>query len=189
MLKSLTSFLFLLLPISIYAQNAAQIPNAPSPKHNEPVVTAVFGFTYLQTDLTNTNGGRNSYLMGWYGSPQVNMTKHIGLRADFANYYNWHAHAGENVHGFLGGPVYLLPTKWVSPFVFVEGGALRDSYQSQINWNPAAAGGIGFNYRLTRAVSFQLVPGEYMATKLPNGNWQSNFNAKAGFVLNMYGKR
>jgi hypothetical protein len=74
----------------------------------------------------------------------------------------------------------------VTPFGFVEGGAVRDSKDGAVNWNPAAVGGIGFNMKLNHAVSFQVIPGEYVATKLPNGNWQGNYNSKAGFVFTSF---
>ncbi|MBW4027442.1 hypothetical protein [Acidipila rosea] len=199
---SALAILLLALPVSAQMQSASSstqsMPSAPSPrqqvtlpnpKHDEPIVSTTVGFTYLQTDLTNVNGGKAGYLMGWYGIPQLNLTKHIGVLADFTNFYNWHAHAGENVHGFTGGPVYMFPMKHMTPFVFAEGGAVRDSMQGTVNWSPAVVGGAGLNYKLTRALAFQLVPGEYVATHLSNGNWQSNFNAKAGIVLNMYGNR
>ncbi len=135
-----------------------------------PIFSVAAGITYLQTDLTNTPGGAGGYLLGWYGIPEVHFTKHISGIADFTNFANYHAHATENVHGFTGGPVYALsPIFGVTPFGFVEGGAVRDSKAGVINWNPAAVGGLGFNLKLTRAIAFQVIPGEYVATKLPNG--------------------
>jgi hypothetical protein len=125
--------------------------------------------------------------MGWYGIPQVYLTKHISVIADFTNFSNYHAHSTDNLHGFTGGPVYALSSvHGFTPFGFVEGGAVRDSTAGSVNWDPAAVGGVGFNRKLTHAVSFQVIPGEYVATKLPNGNWQSNFNAKAGFVFTSF---
>jgi hypothetical protein len=148
-----------------------------------PVAALSAGFTYLQTDLTGTPGANAGYLMGWYVIPQYNFSTHVGLIADFTNFYNWHAHAAENVHGFTGGPVYMMPLGALTPFTFLEGGAVRDSRQGTITWSPAIVAGVGANLKITKLVSFQLVPGEYVTTKLPNGNWESNYNAKAGFVI------
>lgn len=170
-------------------QSTDSLPSAPRPAAMEavPFISVAAGFTYLQTDLTNTPGGAGGYLLGWYGIPELHVTKHISVIADFTNFSNYHAHSTENVHGFTGGPVYSLsPIKGVTPFGFVEGGAVRDSKDGAINWDPAAVGGVGFNVKLTHAVAFQVIPGEYVATKLPNGNWQSNFNTKAGFVFTSF---
>ncbi len=142
------------------------------------------GFTYLQTDLTDVPGGAGSYRMGWYGIPQLHLTKHLSLIADFTNFYNCHAHAGENVHGFTGGPAWAFAPKFhVNPFVFAEGGAVRDSKAGAVNWNAAAVGGLGLGFKPARGVDFQVIPGEYVATHLPNGNRQSNYNAKAGLTF------
>ncbi len=166
---------------------APQSTMQPAVQKEVPFVSIAVGFTYLQTDLTNVPGGAVSYQLGWYGIPELHLTKHISVIADFTNFSNYHARSGdENVHGFTGGPLYALPVHGVTTFVFAEGGAIRDSKAGQIEWNAAAVGGLGFNLKLTHALAFQVVPGEYVATHLPNGNWQSNFNAKAGFVLNTF---
>ena len=152
-----------------------------------PVFSAAAGFTYLQTDLTNTNGGSGGYVLGWYGIPEVHLTKHISVLGDFTNFGNYHAHTEENVHGFTGGPVYALsPFLGITAYGFVEGGAVRDSKFGMVNWNAATVGGVGLNFKLTHALAFQVVPGEYVATHLPNGNWQSSYTTKAGFVFTSF---
>lgn len=167
--------------------SAPQASAQPAAQKQVPFVSIAVGFTYLQTDLTDVPGGAGSYQLGWYGIPELHLTRHISVIADFTNFSNYHAHAGsENVHGFTGGPLYALPIRGITTFAFVEGGAIRDSKAGQVQWNPAAVGGLGFNLKLTHALAFQVVPGEYVATQLPNGNWESNFNAKAGFVLNTF---
>lgn len=174
---------------STAAASTEGLPSAPHPAVVQavPFISVAAGFTYLQTDLTNTPGGAGAYLLGWYGIPELHLTKHISVIADFTNFANYHAHSTENVHGFTGGPVYALsPIKGVTAFGFVEGGGVRDSKAGAIHWNPAAVGGVGFNVKLTHAVAFQVIPGEYVATRLPNGNWQSNYNTKAGFVFTSF---
>lgn len=167
--------------------SAPQAPAQPAVQKQVPFVSIAVGFTYLQTDLTDVQGGTGSYQLGWYGIPELHLTKHISVIADFTNFSNYHAHVpSENVHGFTGGPLYAMPIHGITTFAFAEGGAIRDSKAGQVQWNPAAVGGLGFNLKLTHALAFQVIPGEYVATQLPNGNWQSNFNAKAGFVLNTF---
>ena len=85
----------------------SSLPATPQPAFSGiPVSSAAAGSTYLQTDLTGTNGGSAAYVLGWYGIPQVHFTKHLSVLGDFTDFYNYHAHTEENVRGFTGGPVY-----------------------------------------------------------------------------------
>jgi hypothetical protein len=180
------------VPAALQAQEAtttptpARISTAVPVQTEKPFVDIAVGFNYLQTDLTNTPGGAASYTMGWYGIPEVHLTKHISAIADFTNFYNWHAGTRENVHGFTGGPAYGFHVHHVDFYGFVEGGAVRDSRLGAVNWDPAAVGGLGFNLKVNHHFGFQVVPGEYVATLLPNGNWQSNYTAKAGIVFTTF---
>ncbi len=171
----------------------AALPAAPVTHVAEekvPLYSTSIGFTYLQTDLTNVSGGPASYVLGWYGIPQYHLSKHVSVIADFTNFWNFHAGGRENIHGFTGGPAYSLKALGkITPFVFAEGGAVRDSKQGAVNWAPAALGGLGFEYKLTQAVAFQVVPGEYVATLQPNGTWTSNYNAKAGFTFTSFKRK
>ncbi|GGH07309.1 BTB/POZ domain-containing protein [Silvibacterium dinghuense] len=168
---------------------AAQDPPAPRPQQvlEAPVPAVAFsaGFSYLQTDLLNTPGVANTYTLGWYAMPQYYFTRHLSAIGEFDDLGNYHAHAGENVRAFLGGPEWTFATMHhVQPFVFTEGGAVRDSRDNYINWMASAAGGIGFNTRISKSVSFQLIPAEYVASKQTDGDWSGNLMAKAGFTFN-----
>lgn len=168
------------------ASSGGQPPTAPHPAASEevPFLSFAFGFTYLQTDITDTPGGEGSSQIGWYAIPEYHITRHISVIGDLTNFQNYHAHAGENVHGFTGGPVYSLsPIHGITPYAFVEGGSVRDSKGGVVTWNPAAVGGVGMNLKITHSIAFQLIPAEYVATKLPNGNWESNYTSKAGIVF------
>ncbi len=158
------------------------------------------GLSYLLIDLSNDQGTSRD-LIGRYGIPQVNLTKHIGVLADIVSSFNEHTGSTavanglhSNTRSFTAGPVYMLPIgKEIVPYVFAEGGAVRSSTPQSVTWNPAAVGGVGFNYNLSRHWAVQIVPGEYVAedVSLPGGGdqWTNNFNAKAGIVLNLFGNR
>ncbi len=176
----------------------APLPSAPGPAVQStvqpavqkpvPVLSVAAGFIYLQTNITNVPSGTASYTMGWYGVPQWHLTKHWSAQGDFVNVYNFHAHQTGNTHAFLGGGSYTVQVKGLEVYPFALGGSVRNSAMSQVQWTPAAAGGIGVNLKLTKAVSFQVIPGEYVATHLPNGTWQSNYTARAGFVFTSFRK-
>ncbi len=188
-------------PMSTASMSSAPMAGpVQNPKHDQPIVSLSAGFSYLLTDLSNDQGASKN-LIGWYGMPQMNLTKHIGVLADFTSSFNEHTGGSavanglhSNTRSFAAGPVYMLPIgKKVVPFVFAEGGAVRTSTPQSVNWNPEAAGGIGFNYKVSRHWAVQVIPGEYVAedVSLPGGGdqWTNNFNAKAGIVLNLFGNR
>ncbi len=153
---------------------------------DRPIYSTAVGIIYLQTDLKNVSGGTGSYLLGWYGIPQIYFTKHLSGIGDFANFYNFHAHQSTNVHSFLGGFAYGEKLGGVIVYPFVLGGDIRTSNAGTITWTPAAAGGIGVNLKLSHAVALQVIPGEYITNVLPNGHWQSNYSARAGFVFTSF---
>ena len=153
------------------------------PQEKRPIVALSFGVSYLHLDLTNTGDAHSGDLLGWYAIPQLNFTHHWGVIADFNNLYDWPSDRGENIHGITGGPVYMLPLARATPFVFVEGGEVRDSYQGSVTWTPAGVGGLGVNVKLTPLLAFQLVPAEWVENRNASSNWQGNYNAKAGLVL------
>ena len=190
-IASVVALVTLVVPAALQAQDApastARI-SAPTPALNaeKPFIDVAVGVTYLQTDLMNTPGGAASYTMGWYGIPQLHLTKHVSVLADFPTFYNWHAGTRENIHGFVGGPSYGFSVHHFALYTFAEGGAVRDSKAGTVSWDPAAVGGLGFNLKVNHRVGVQVVPGEYVATELPNGNWQSNYTAKVGLVFSSF---
>ena len=164
------------------------ISAAPRPVFQEvPVFSAAAGFTYLQTNLTGVNGGSTGYVLGWYGIPEVHFTKHVSVLGDFTNFYNYHAHTEENVRGFTGGPVYALsPLLGITAYGFVEGGAVRDSKLGAVSWNAATVGGVGLNFKLTHALAFQVIPGEYVATHLPTATGRATTPQKQASYLHLF---
>lgn len=218
MFRKLLPLVLLAAPFTLFAQDSQSSSSSTSasmqspmttapmagpmqnPKHDQPIVSLSAGFSYLLTDLSNDQGASKD-LIGWYGIPQVNLTKHIGVLADFVSSFNEHTGGSavanglhSNTRSFTAGPVYMLPIgKKIVPYVFAEGGAVRTSTPQSVTWNPAAVGGVGFNYNVSRHWAVQIVPGEYVAedVSLPGGGdqWTNNFNAKAGIVLNLFGNR
>jgi len=156
------------------------------PRKDTPVgsFTASYVYRYAQ-DLQ----GASRSQMGWSAVPEVNFTKYVGLQAEFSGLYTRSIADGTNQVLMAAGPRFTFaPRAKVTPFVFLEGGELRTTQQGGgiADWSPAAIGGIGFDYKISRKVAFQLVPGEYMATKEDNGNWNNSFVAKAGITFNLF---
>ena len=81
-----------------------------------------------------------------------------------------------------------MPLKKLEVYLFALGGSIRNSSAGAVRWEPALAGGFGVNLKLTHAVGSQAIPGKYVASYLPNGNWQNSDTARAGFVFTSFKK-
>jgi hypothetical protein len=133
--------------------------------------------------------GASRSQMGWSATPEVNFTKYLGLQAEFTGLYTRSIYPGTNQLMMAAGPRFTFaPHRKITPFVFAEGGEIRTTQQLSdvTDWNPVATGGIGFDYKITKKIAFQLIPGEYVGEKLDNGDWNHSFMAKAGVTFNLF---
>lgn len=134
------------------------------------------GYIYQFTELTNSQWTTNQ---GWYVLPTFNITKQVGVFADFANFYakrqNIHVQLYGAFHGFNNRTRY-------TPFVFIGPGFIRDSNQGSITRSFAWCTGAGLDVRLTRLLIFETIPVEYVDNRA-NGNNGNNFVLRAGFAL------
>jgi hypothetical protein len=170
-----------------FVASPRRLPSAPLPAEQEkPLLSVATGFIYLQTDLDDTPTATASYVMGWYAIPELHLTKHVSVQGDFPSFYNFHAHQPGNTHGFLGGGSYTVNVRKVEVYGFALGGGVRNSTMSTVQWSPALAGGFGMNFKLTHNLAFQVIPGEYVGTHLANGDWETNYTARAGFVFTSF---
>jgi hypothetical protein len=134
------------------------------------------GYIYQLTEGTT---GHWTSTHGWYVLPTFNINKQVGVFADFANFYG----KGQNVHLDLFGALHGFSNKTrYTPFIFTGVGRIRDSKARTITDSFAWFAGGGLTIRLTRWVSFQTIPVEYV---MNTANWNvgNNFAARAGFVL------
>lgn len=158
---------------------------APS-LHDTPAGS--FSASYVYQYAPNSVGADRS-LMGWSATPEVNFTKYLGLQAEFTGLYMRGVYPGQSRLMMAAGPrINFAPHSRIRPFVFLEGGEVRLTSQGSdiSDWNPVASGGIGFDYKITRGVSFQLIPGQYVAQLQDDHDWNHSFMAKAGITFNLY---
>jgi hypothetical protein len=154
--------------------------------HDSPVGT--FTASYVYQYAPNLVGADRS-LMGWSATPEVNFTKYLGLQAEFTGLYMRSVFPAQSRLMIAAGPrVNFAPHGRIRPFAFIEGGEVRLTSQGSdiSDWNPVASGGIGFDYKITRGVSFQLIPGQYVAQLQDDHDWNHSFMAKAGITFNLY---
>jgi hypothetical protein len=134
------------------------------------------GYGYL---ITKGSNGSWASTNGWYVLPTFNINKQIGVFADFTNFYG----SGKNIHGTTFGPLHAFGNKSrYTPFIFAGIGKVRASDAGSVNNSFAWLVGGGFTVRITRWVSFQTIPVEYVMST-PNGNVGNNFLARAGIAL------
>jgi hypothetical protein len=155
-------------------------------KHDTPVGS--FTASYVYQYAPNEDGANRS-LMGWSATPEVNFTKYIGLQAEFTSLYMRSVYPGQSRLMMAAGPRFTFaPHSKLTPFAFAEAGQMRSTAQlSDVSdWNTVAAGGIGFDYKVTRGMAFQLIPGEYVGQQMDNGDWNHTFMSKAGITFNLY---
>jgi hypothetical protein len=154
--------------------------------HDAPVGAFTGSFVYQYSPNAD---GANRSLMGWSAVPEINLTKHIGLQAEFAGLYMRGVYPGQSRLMIAAGPrITLLPHSRLSPFLFGEAGEIRSTNQANdvSDWDPVAAGGFGFGYKLTRGLSLQLVPGEYVGQLQYDGSWSHSFTSSVGITFNLY---
>jgi hypothetical protein len=140
------------------------------------------GYIYQVTEGTTANWTSTH---GWYVLPTFNINKQVGVFADFANLYgkaqNTHVELYGISHGFSNKTRY-------TPFIFTGPGFIRDSNAGTISHSFAWCAGGGLMIRLTRWVSFQTIPVEYVINTA-NGNVGNNFDARAGLAITIPKKR
>jgi hypothetical protein len=158
---------------------------APS-VHDAPVGTFTASYVYQYApDLV----GADRSLMGWSATPEVNFTKYLGLQAEFTGLYMRGVYPGQNRLMMAAGPrINFKPHSKFGPFVFMEGGEIRATNKATdiADWNPMASAGVGVNYKLSRGVSFQLIPGQYVGQLQDDNSWNHSFMTKAGITFNLY---
>jgi hypothetical protein len=158
---------------------------APS-VHDAPVGSFTASYVYqFAPDLV----GADRSLMGWSATPEVNFTKYLGLQAEFTSLYMRGVYPGQSRLMMAAGPRFnFAPHSKIRPFVFAEGGEIRATTKANdiADWNPVASGGFGFDYKITRGIAFQLIPGQYVGQLQSNDEWNHSFMAKAGITFNLY---
>ena len=134
------------------------------------------GYIYQTTEGTT---GHWTSSHGWYALSTFNINKQIGVFADFANFYSTRQNAHVELYGALHG---FSNRSRYTPFIFTGPGFIRDSKAGAIAHSFAWCMGGGMTVRLSRWVSFQTIPVEYVINTA-NGNVGNNFVARAGLAL------
>ena len=178
-MKVLLSALLLVLPLRAVSQAVPFEQRGPIAS-----LTASAAYIYGEPQI-----GHNHSLWGWSAMPEVKLTRHFGMQAEFSSYYMRSIYPAQSRFLIAAGPRYTFaPVSKITPFVFAEGGEMRLTFQRSLyrDWDPVAKGGIGFEYRLSRGIAITLIPAEYLAHNLDAGPWDHDFSSRGGITFNLY---
>ena len=156
----------------------------------KPVGSVSENFVYLYAP---GQYGANRSLMGWSVVPSLTPVHGFGVQGDFESLYMRAVYPGQSWTIMTAGPRFnLAPRKRFTPFIFGEAGEARfeTQYKRNVDWEPVAKGGFGFQSRLTRHFGVTLVPAEWMGVRYDyNGSWNQNFTARVGLTFYLAGGR
>jgi len=142
------------------------------------------GAGYL-SQLTEGTTGNWTSTHGWYVLPTFNINKQVGVFADFANLYG----KDKNIHVEFYGVFHGFGNKTrLTPFIFTGPGYIRASSAGTISHSLGWCVGGGLTIPLTRRLSFEAIPVEYVVNTA-NGNVGNNIDARAGFAITFPKKR
>ena len=155
----------------------------------KPIGSVSENFVYMYSP---GQSGADRSLMGWSVVPSLTPVHGFGLQADFESLYMRSVYPGQSWLIMSAGPRFnLAPRKRFTPFIFAEAGEARFEFQRRrnVDWEPVAKAGFGFQARLTRYFGVTLVPAEWMGLRYDyNGSWDQNFTARIGLTFYLNGK-
>ena len=138
-----------------------------------PVAEVFGGYSYLRTA-----SGYDTDSHGWNASASFNVSKHVGIKADFGGYYNSETvgvfKSKTNTHTYLFGlQGNLRSTENVNPFVHALFGAAHDNASLTTgitktafsNTGFAMALGGGIDVKLSQNISWRLFQADYLLTR------------------------
>jgi hypothetical protein len=150
-------------------------------KPDGPIGSVTENFVYMYAP---GQSGANRSLMGWEVVPSLTPAHGFGLQADFESLYMRSIYPGQSWLIMTAGPRFnLAPRSRFTPFIYGEAGEVRLESQRKrnVDWEPVAKAGFGFQSRLTQHFGVTLVPGEWMGLRHDyNGSWDQNFTTRVG---------
>ena len=178
MARSLISLLFLLLPLSAYAQGG----------------NVFLGYSYLNV---NSPAGDRSNLNGWNGSLEGKIFPFVGIVADISGHYGQQTipsfctvvlsdcvpvDVRTSQHAFVFGPRVSVSVGKITPFAHYLVGAGHISVKnSGSDTSFAQTIGGGIDYKLIPLIAWRF-QGDFQQTRF-FGTTQNNFRLSTGIVL------
>lgn len=136
---------------------------------------------------------------GWNASVTGNVTKRIGITADFSGHYGSELagpiFVNQNAHSFLFGPRYTFRGKRVSPFVYALFGVTRFQQSATIAGQKlsesdsgfSSAVGVGMDVKVTERVAIRAFQIDYFRPTFFN-EAHHRYRVAGGVVLH-FGKK
>jgi hypothetical protein len=166
-LKALASGLLLVLVLSLpsFAQEVT------------PKAEVFGGFSLLNSDA----GTSRESLWGWQGAVNGNLSRSVGLVADFGGQYKNVAGVGLNYHQFTFGPRVFVRGEKVTPFFHFLGGAARASAAGFSDTGLALAVGGGLDLNVSDRFAVRVPQFDWTPTKF-SGAWSTS-EVRLGFGI------
>jgi hypothetical protein len=165
--RCLFSFIFLFLPLSVYAQGS----------------NVFLGYSYLNAD---SPAGNHSNLNGWNVSLEGKIFPFVGIVADLSGHYGEQDFgtfsANTRQHTFVFGPRVSISVGKIRPFAHYLVGAGHisiDDGGSDTSFTQAVGGGL--DYKLIPLIAWRF-QGDFLQTRY-FGTKQDNFRFSTGIVL------
>ncbi|HSS99317.1 MAG TPA: outer membrane beta-barrel protein [Terriglobales bacterium] len=166
--RYMLSLLFLLLPLSAYAQTGSNV---------------FLGYSYLNADSL---AGNRANLNGWNGSLEGKIFPFVGIVADLSGHYGEQDFgtftANTHQHTFVFGPRVSVSVGKIRPFAHYLVGAGHISVNSGgADTSFAQAIGGGLDYKLIPLIAWRF-QGDFLRTRYFDTK-QDNFRFSTGVVL------
>ena len=177
MVRSLISLLFLLLPLSVYAQGG----------------NVFLGYSYLNA---NSPAGDRSNLNGWNGSLEGKIFPFVGIVADLSGHYGHQTiptfcpvgtpctplNPSTRQYTFVFGPRVSVSVGKIRPFAhYLIGAGHISASGSGSDTSFAQTVGGGIDYKLIPFIAWR-VQGDFVQTRFFDSK-QNNFRLSTGIVL------
>jgi len=150
-----------------------------------PKVEVFGGYSFLRV----SDGGSSANANGGSASLAYNVTRSLGIVADFGGYHGDNTLGDANVYSYLFGPKFAYRSGRITPFVQALFGAAHVSVggfggsASENAFATALGGGVDWN--ATSHLGVRLIQAEYLLTKFNDGgnNQQNSARVSAGIVF------
>ncbi len=150
-----------------------------------PQVEVFGGYSYLRVNPGHSLPSVNSN--GWNASVLGNINRWFGVKADFDGHYGNVFGVNGNIHNFLFGPQFSIPTGKFKPFVHGLVGPSHGSASGVSDTVLGYAVGGGLDYNVHQRFSLRIAQVDYVGTQYAN-NTQHNLRVSTGIVFRLGNK-
>ena len=161
------------IPVLLFLPFAFCLVAKAQPK---PVDLSI-GWTFSHADQGNGYANLN----GWYGTATWEESERLGFSFQHEDFWGSFHRLPMNQHAWLIGLTFTVRkgNPRINPFVQTFGGATRNSYAGNIQWEPTIQLAAGVHVNIKGNLALELIPGEYALT-FTSAAAEHSYQAAAG---------